>query len=177
MLELLITAGIGAVFWLVLRRAKWPVPKSTQADRQTLMAYEACESLFVNAPEQALFTALLRHKQPGFHVMAKVRLEDILRVKRAIKDTRLRWQYRGRIKSRHVDFIICDGRGRVIYAIELDGRSHLDDEAKMVDGFKDAIFQHAGINLLRTKTGTDFNRFAQTLWKNTEAESMFNLDN
>jgi len=97
--------------------------------------------------------------------MAKVRLEDILRVKRAIKDTRLRWQYRGRIKSRHVDFVICDGRGRVIYAIELDGRSHMADEAKMVDGFKDAIFKHAGIPLLRTKTGADFNFFSQTLWQ------------
>ncbi len=164
MLELLIIAGIGAVFWLVLGRAKWQVPKSTQADKQTILAYEACESLFVNAPEQALFTALLRHKRAGFHVMTKVRLEDIISVRRDIKDPRLRWQYRGRIKSRHVDFIICDERGRIVCAIELDGLSHLDDNAKMVDGFKNAIFKHVGIRLLRTKPGADFDSFVQKLW-------------
>jgi len=150
---------------LVLGRAKWQDPKTTRADTQTLKAYEARESLFVNAPEQALFTALLRHKRAGFHIMAKVRLEDILSVNRDIKDARLRWQYRGRIKSRHVDFAICDGRGRIVWAIELDGRSHLGQEAIMVDEFKNMIFKHAGIILLRTKTGSDFNFFAQTLWK------------
>ncbi len=152
------------VFGFLLRRPNWQDPGSTQADAQALQAYEARPSLFVNGSERALFAALIRHKPGGYHVMTKVRLEDILRVSGDIKDGHLRWQYRGRIKSRHVDFIICDAGGRVLCAVELDGNSHRSDEAKMVDGFKDCIFKHAGLRLSRIKTGVNFDQYAQNLW-------------
>lgn len=148
----------------MLRRPKWQDPASTQADPQALQAYEARPSLFVNGSEKSLFAALNRYKPVGFHVMIKVRLEDVLRVSGNIKDGRLRWQYRGRIKSRHVDYVICDDSGQFLCAIELDGSSHIGGEAEMVDGFKDAIFKHAGIRLLRLKTGVNFDQYSQKLW-------------
>ncbi len=147
------------------RPTKWQDPKSTQADADALQAYEARESLFVNRSELVLFAALTRHKPDGFHIMVKVRLEDILSVRRDIKDKRLRWQYRGRVKSRHVDYVICDGAGAVLCALELDGTSHRNGEAEMVDGFKDAIFKNAGLRLLRIHTGANFDEFAQKLWQ------------
>lgn len=152
------------VFGFLLRRPKWQDPESTQADTQALQAYEARPGLFVNGSERALFAALNRHKPDGFHVMAKVRLEDILRVRGDIKDGRLRWKYRGRIKSRHVDFVICDNAGQFLCAIELDGSSHRSDEAEMVDGFKDAIFKHAAMRFFRIRTGGNFDQHARKLW-------------
>ncbi len=163
---ILICAFLGIGFFL--NQPNWQDPKSTQADAQTLQAYEARPSLFVNASERALFSALIRHKPDKYFVMSKVRLEDILQVKGAIKHGRLRWQYRGRIKSRHVDFIICDAEGRFLCALELDGKSHKRDVAEMVDGFKDAIFQYAGLSLLRVQTGVNFDQFSKALWQKIE---------
>ena len=96
--------------------------------------------------------------------MSKVRLEDILGVRDEIKDGRLRWRYRLRIKSRHVDFALCNDDGHILCAIELDGTAHNSDEAKMVDGFKDAIFKNAGLPLIRLTTDQDLNRAARTIW-------------
>lgn len=165
-MEILVIIAVGAVlvFGFLLRRPKWQDPGSTQADAQALQSYEARPSLFVNGSERALFAALNRHKLEGFHVMVKVRLEDILRVRNDVKQGRLRWQYRGRIKSRHVDFVVCDESGRVLCAVELDGNSHRNKEAQMVDGFKDAIFKHAGLRLLRIRTGVNFDDYARKLW-------------
>lgn len=153
------------VFGFLLHRPKWQDPRSTQADVATLQSYQLRQSLFVNRSELALFAALNRYKPDGLHVMTKVRLEDILRVRHSEKEGRLRWQYRARIKSRHVDFVLCDASGRFLCAIELDGRSHANTEAKMLDNFKNAIFGHAGLKLLRIKIGDDFEHVSRNIWR------------
>jgi len=153
------------VFGFLLRRPKWQDPQSTLANAETLRAYTARAGLFVNRSELALFSALNRHKPDGLHVMSKVRLEDILRVGHEVKDGQLRWQYRGRIKSRHVDFVLCDDVGRFLCALELDGSSHANTEVEMVDKFKDAIFKHAGVKLLRVNTGDNFDRVSRNIWQ------------
>lgn len=162
---MVIVVCILLVLGFLLRRPKWQDPQSTLASAEIVRAYEARAGLFVNRSELALFAALNRHKPDGLHVMVKVRLEDILRVGHNIKDGRLRWQYRGRIKSRHVDYVICDAGGRFLCAIELDGSSHINIEAEMVDGFKDAIFKHAGLQLFRIKTGDNFDSVSRNLWE------------
>ena len=100
----------------------------------------------------------------GYYVFPKVRLEDVLTVKKSIKDNKLRWSYRGRIKSRHVDFVVCDAGGNFICAIELDGTSHRSKKSKIADEFKDGIFANASLALYRVKTGSDFDTFSQELW-------------
>lgn len=156
--------GILAIAYSVFGRGTWQAPKSTQADAQAMQAYEARANIFVNGAEQALFNALLRHKLQGYHVFTKVRLEDILQVRTSIKDAREKWQYRGRIKSRHVDFLICDRGGAYVCAIELDGAAHHNAEAQMTDDFKDTIFLHAQLPLYRVRTGEDFSQYSQALW-------------
>jgi len=164
MIELLLVLGLCGLLWLALRGSTWQRPRSTQADEKALRAYEARHSLFVNGAETAFFAALTRHKPAGYHVFSKVRLEDILQVKTEIKNQQARWQYRGRIKSRHIDFLICRKNGAFICAIELDGSAHQGAEAHMVDQFKDEIFASAGLKLLRVQTGDDFDGFSRTLW-------------
>ncbi|PHR59349.1 MAG: hypothetical protein COA43_09455 [Robiginitomaculum sp.] len=157
----------GFVIWVVLNQ-KWQAPTTTQADKKTLHAYETRGNIFVNQAENAFFYALIRHMPRGFHVFTKVRLEDVLRVRLDIKDQRLKWQYRGRIKSRHVDFVICKGDGSFVCAIELDGSSHKTAQAELSDSFKDAIFSHAQFPLYRLQTGDDFDAYAKGLWNNIQ---------
>ena len=163
MSEIAIIAGIILIVLILLRFRTWKQPSSKPFNSTTLKAYSVRENLFVNAPEQALFHMLVRHAPQDWHIFSKVRLEDILSVKEAIREPRLRWQYRGRIKSRHVDFLICHIQGGFLCAIELDGSAHVGAQAQQNDRFKDEIFKRAGLPLFRIKTGEDFGQFAQKL--------------
>ena len=86
-------------------------------------------------------------------ICPKVRLEDIAEV--TVQKNFMK--YRGYIKSRHVDFIICDNRLNIIGAIELDDSSHNQAKAQAVDNFKDNFFKTIGIPLFRIKTIDDYN--------------------
>ncbi len=161
-IALIMVFCVGLAF--VYRKASWQTPQSSSADQQTLQSYERRQSIFVNGAELAFFKALERHKPIGFYVFSKVRLEDILQVRRSIKDRKKYWQYRGRIKSRHVDFVLCNGAGQFLCAVELDGSSHNSRQTKMTDSFKDGIFAHAGLPLYRIQTGENFARQAVNVW-------------
>ncbi|MEE9272454.1 MAG: DUF2726 domain-containing protein [Robiginitomaculum sp.] len=161
--EILFIAVLTAVLALVLWKP-WRAPKSTPANKKTLQAYEMRRSVFVNGAEVAFFKALLASKPDNAHVFTKVRLEDILRVRKFIKDQKQVWKYRGRIKSRHVDFALCDNDGQFICVVELDGQAHTKPENILVDRFKDTIFQNAGLDLYRVKVGDDFYQAAREIW-------------
>ena len=137
-------------------------PEVSPIAKEDLRAFEAAPSLWVNTPEAALFGCLCRQMPPGFHVHGKVRLEDIIRVKRGV-DQKARWAARGRVKSRHVDYLVTDGTGRPVVAIELDGRAHNRKNPSQSDQVKTALFKAAGIPLRRILVGEDFDRIASQL--------------
>ena len=56
-----------------------------------------------------------------------------------------------KIKSKHVDFTICDNYCRPILFIELDDASHHSFERKENDIKKDYIFEVINSNLIRVK--------------------------
>ena len=72
------------------------------------------------------------------------------------------WTLRGRVKSRHVDYLITDINGRPAAAIELDGSSH-NKEALAADMLKDGIFESTGLPLIRVSTQSDFNHAAKRI--------------
>ncbi len=145
---------LGVVLGLALRRKPFVPPKTAPPNPRTYNAFERAESLFVNGAELAFFHALLRAIPPGYHLHSKTRLEDIVRVKRSITGE-VHWRLRGRVKSRHVDYLITDRQGAPKVAIELDGESH-NKMAKNADDLKDGIFRAAGLPLIRVTTGEDF---------------------
>jgi very-short-patch-repair endonuclease len=107
----------------------------------------------------------LRRALPhDYHLHSKVRLEDIVRVKKAIKG-QAHWQLRGRVKSRHVDYLITDINGIPKAAIELDGSSH-NKAVLNADRLKDGIFEAIGLPLIRVRTGADFTKAAQRIVSN-----------
>ena len=85
----------------------------------------------------------------NFLICPKVRMEDFLDV--TCKDEQLK--YRGYIKSRHIDFIICNQDLKILCGIELDDPSHYTQKAQKTDTFKNDVFKEIGLPLYRIKTG------------------------
>jgi len=163
---LLLLAVLGICFLVYLTRGKteFSAPEVSSISKADLHAFEAAPSLWVNASEVALFAILCRHMPPGFHVHGKVRLEDIIRVKRGLPE-KLRWAARGRVKSRHIDYLIANRSGQPVLAIELDGRSHDPKNPSEADKVKTALFKAANLKLRRIRVGDDFNHNVVTIVK------------
>jgi very-short-patch-repair endonuclease len=151
-----------------LRGGQFSPPDVSPIAANDLRAFEAAPSLWVNTPEAALFACLSRHMPRGFHVHGKVRLEDIIRVKRSLPE-KARWAARGRVKSRHVDYLITDRAGRPVLAIELDGAAHNRKNPSEADKVKTALFKAAGIPLRRILVGEDFDLIADTIGSELKA--------
>ena len=94
-------------------------------------------------------------------IFPKVRLEDFIETTSA--DQKLK--YRGHIKSRHVDFLICSEKLNILAAIELDDPSHNTKKAKEVDDFKNKLYNTVGIPLHRVTTGNDYNAAIENVIK------------
>ena len=154
-----------AILWLIFTtggKSKFKTPEVSPASNIDLSAFEAAPSLFVNASESNLFHYLRHYIPQPFHVHSKVRLEDIIRVKKGLTK-KARWAARGRVKSRHVDYVITDGTGRPMLAIELDGRAHNQKNPSEADKVKTALFKAAGLPLRRILVGEDFDLIAATI--------------
>ena len=78
-------------------------------------------------------------------ICPKVRMEDYIEVTTETE----KLKYRGYIKSRHIDFIICDNQLNVIAGLELDDYSHNRADRQKVDELKDNIFKRINIPLIR----------------------------
>lgn len=81
----------------------------------------------------------------GLLICPKVRMEDFLYV----TDRRNVNKYRGYIKSRHIDFILCDRELHMLAGLELDDSSHDTPAAAGTDAFKNNVFKKIGIPLYR----------------------------
>ena len=154
-LLLLVPLGIFLLVYLSRAKSGFSAPEVSSISKADLRAFEPAPSLWVNNSEAALFGILCRNVPRGFHVHGKVRLEDIIRVKRGLPDQN-RWAARGRVKSRHVDFLITNQNGKPVMAIELDGKSHDARNPSEGDKVKTAIFKAAGIPLRRILVGENF---------------------
>ena len=85
-------------------------------------------------------------------ICPKVRMEDFVQV----TDKENTYKYRGYIKSRHIDFLICDDSLYLLCGIELDDKSHNSQKAQTTDNFKDNVFNAIGIPLHRVKVSNNY---------------------
>ena len=103
--------------------------------------------------EKAFFLILVEKcKSKNLYTFPKVRMEDYIDVTN--KDEKAR--YRGYIKSRHIDFMVCDEKLNILAGIELDDKSHQSEKAQKTDEFKNNVFKEIKIPLFRVKTGTNY---------------------
>lgn len=88
------------------------------------------------------------------YVCPKVRMEDFISINTHNKKELFR--YRGYIKSRHIDFLLCNSNMKIICAIELDDPSHNTVKANKVDKFKNDVYKTIGLTFFRVKTRIDY---------------------
>lgn len=79
----------------------------------------------------------------NFFIFPKVRLADII--------TTHNYSDFNRIKSKHIDFTICDQNTKPILFIELDDSTHNNIKNKENDAKKDYIMQTLSIAIIRVK--------------------------
>jgi len=129
-------ALIIACLWTFRSKDEFKTPATQAFDPKIFKHFVKRESLFVNASEQALYAVLRARLSPKYHIFTKVRLEDIIGVRRGGLSPQVIWSLRGRVKSRHVDFLIANSKGVPLMIIELDGSSHRSKAAQRPDDLK-----------------------------------------
>lgn len=150
---ILIVGLVALLLWLA--RPKWTRPQVKLLPDKQAGDFAVQNSLFVNTSELALYQTLLQHCPPHLVIMSKTRMEDVIAPRRDLP-AQYRYGLRGRVKSRHFDFLITDIRGRPLAAIELDGAAHRRRESRINDGVKTAICEGAGLPLYRIVVGDNF---------------------
>ena len=100
-------------------------------------------------------------------ICPKVRMEDLVNVK--CEDKKIKQRYRGYIKSRHIDFILCDKDLNIIAGIELDDNTHKNENVKRVDNLKNDVFAAIDVPLIRIKAsgGKKYDELLDQLFSET----------
>lgn len=63
---------------------------------------------------------------------------------------------RGKIRARHIDFVVLNSEMKVLFCIELDDSSHNSKKARENDEFKDLLLKSVGIKLYRIRNNTSY---------------------
>ena len=123
-----------------------PEPVIEKKESAYESAYEATPLLTPN--ESRNYHALkAAADKKGYIINSKVRLADIVKPKSG-KDYMSNF---GRIKSKHVDFVVCDRNMHVKAIIELDDRSHDRADRQARDKFVDEILTATGYKIIHTR--------------------------
>jgi hypothetical protein len=101
---------------------------------------------YLLTPPEKHFYNVLRRVVGGNKIMAKVRLADLVE---ADERHLLRKSNFDHIKSRHIDFVICDPALSPLMAVELDDSSHRLPERQARDRDLNRILKIASLPLLR----------------------------
>lgn len=109
-------------------------------------AYEVTPLLTYN--ESRNFRALQEAAfRKGYMICPKVRLADIIKP----RNNENYMSNFGKIKSKHVDFAICDQNMKVLAVVELDDSSHDRPDRQERDKFVDSSLESNGIKVIHTR--------------------------
>jgi hypothetical protein len=153
-----------AWFWRRLtfksRRRPWKA-RPTANDVETRISDPIWQKQFVSAVEfepqpllnksefqvLLLLEAVSRDLNAGFRVMAQTSLGEILRPKRACRQSDADLAYRS-INSKRSDFVIVDRFGIAVLAVEYQGNGHYQGNAAQRDAVKCEAFRSANVAFL-----------------------------
>lgn len=109
--------------------------------------YVALDALLSPA-ERSFYGVLQQALSPKYQIMAKVRLADIIEVRRGL-DGKRRQSAFNRISAKHLDFVACDPQTfKVVGVIELDDSSHRATKRQQRDKFLDSALAAASIPIV-----------------------------
>lgn len=114
------------------------------------------------------FYQILKAKcdEAQYIICPKVRLEDIagvdeeqiesfVKANADLDYEKEKERYREYVKSKHIDFMICDKKLRLLAGVELDGDTHLTPEEARKDEFKNKLFFKIYLPLYRAEDNPD----------------------
>ena len=84
----------------------------------------------------------------GLHLMAKVRLLDLLEPQKGHNKYKTLFY---KIQAKHVDFVVCSDNLVAKCIIEIDDNSHKREDRKQRDNFVDQILTSVGYKIIRTR--------------------------
>ena len=106
----------------------------------------AKQEFFLSPAEINFFHTLRAIVEDDYHIFTKVRLADIFEV----EDRKNNLGSFNKISQRHIDFLLCEPSDITpVLGLELDDSSHSAEQSSEKDRFKNAVFQAAGLPLLR----------------------------
>lgn len=106
------------------------------------------DSLLTNS-EKKFYFILADILQDRFFIFSKVRIADIVHVPEWYKTYYWAIYWWNRIKSKHVDFLVCDKLSfEPLLVIEIDDPSHLLPDRKKRDGLVNFVFRKAHLPIL-----------------------------
>lgn len=107
----------------------------------------------------------------NLHILSKVRVADLIQVNKF--KTNEYMKYFGKIKSKHIDFVLCNPENLYpLLAIEVDDNSHDKTNRKERDNFIDIAFYNANIPILHTRSTNDLeNKICEMLNLNITVNS------
>lgn len=111
----------------------------------------------MNKKEKDLFEILSQNLGEGFLVFSKVRMEDFIGVDpRGLKYGENGGK-RNKIKSYHVDFLVCDKKTtKPLMVVELDGSSHKRLDRIARDERFNQLYEKVGLGFWHIKTEDNF---------------------
>lgn len=110
--------------------------------------YPYVKKMLLTKTEYAFYKVLkIKCDQNNMLICPKVRMEDFL----IVTDKKNTLKYRGYIRSRHIDFMICDSKLYLLAGIELDDNSHYNKKTMEIDEFKNKVFQTIKLPLFRIR--------------------------
>jgi hypothetical protein len=144
---------LGGIVRLVSKSAGRASPTISANQEFATLPY-AKTKYFFSAAERS-FYEILRRLVPGHTVFAKVRLADLVYVRKGTAA----WQsYFNRIDRKHIDFILCNADLSPVMAIELDDCSHDDEDRQSRDRFVDQVLGSVGLPIIRVRAKHAYKR-------------------
>lgn len=114
------------------------------------------QNCLLTMDEYAFYSVLVYALPPQKYIVCpKVRLADVIYVTGKKKNGNWYRNY-ALIAQKHIDFVVCDRTGRVMFGLELDGKSHYARQEKKRDAQKNEICRAAGFPLLRVRSSKTY---------------------
>lgn len=144
---------IGGIAFIVLLLFVIVLP----ARHTSAKPYERLPSI-LTPPEQHFYKVLSSVVREQTIIMAKVRVADLLKVRRSINKKHF-WSYFSKISQKHIDYVLIDPQTfTTLCAIELDDKSHLNLDRMKRDRFVNQIMAQTGIPLYRFSVRRRYDR-------------------
>lgn len=150
----LIILGAILLLYLIIKAIITQHTKTNNTDiENNIQEYPYRQKYLLSKTEYAFYNELKKQcDEKNLLICPKVRMEDFIEV----VNTENVNKYRGYIKSRHIDFIICNDKLQILAGLELDDNSHLTKRAQQTDEFKNQVFKVIKLPLYRIKTNNTY---------------------